>query len=154
MFGRAAGIDLRHVAYKGSAAALADVVAGHIPMMVTTNSDLVQAHKGGRVRVLATSDQKRSAFLSDVPTFREAGYALEANGWYAIFAPAKTPAAIVDRYSKIVVEAVQDASVKSKLEAFGLTPTGTTAAALADIQKRDAALWAPAVKASGFTPQQ
>jgi tripartite-type tricarboxylate transporter receptor subunit TctC len=154
MFGRAAGIDLRHVAYKGSAAVLADAVAGHIPMMVTTNSDLVQMHKAGRIRVLATSDKQRSVFLPDVPTFREAGYELEANGWFAIFAPAKTPAEIVDRYSAVIAAAVQAPDVKSKLEAFGLAPTGTSAKILAEIQKRDAAVWAPAVKASGFTPQQ
>jgi tripartite-type tricarboxylate transporter receptor subunit TctC len=154
MFGRAAGIDLRHVAYKGSAAVLADAVAGHIPMMVTTNSDLVQMHKAGRIRVLATSDKQRSRFLPDVPTFREAGYELEANGWFSIFAPAKTPAEIVERYSKVIAAAVQSPDVKSKLEAFGLNPTGTSASVLAEIQKRDAAVWAPAVKASGFTPQQ
>jgi tripartite-type tricarboxylate transporter receptor subunit TctC len=154
MFGRAAGLDLRHVAYKGSAAVLADVVAGHIPMMVTTNSDLVQMHKAGRIRVLATSDKQRSPFLPEVLTFREAGYDLEAVGWFSIFAPAKTPAEIVERYSKVIAAAVQSPDVKSKLEAFGLTPTGTSASVLAEIQKRDAAVWAPAVKASGFTPQQ
>lgn len=154
MFGRAAGLDLRQIAYKGSAAALTDLVAGHIPMMVTTNSDLVQMHKDGRIRILATSDKQRSPFLPDVPTFREAGYDLEANGWYGIFAPARTPAGIVERYSKAIVAAVQSPDVRSKLAAFGLHPTGTSATEFAAIQKRDAALWAPAVKASGFTPQQ
>jgi tripartite-type tricarboxylate transporter receptor subunit TctC len=154
MFGRAAGLDLRHIAYKGSAATLTDVVAGHVPMMITTNSDLVQMHKDGRIRVLATSDRQRSRFLPDVVTFREAGFDLVANGWYGMFAPAKTPTDIVDRYSKVIAAAVQSSDIKSRLEGFGLTPTGTSARVLADIQKRDAALWAPAVKASGFTPQQ
>jgi tripartite-type tricarboxylate transporter receptor subunit TctC len=104
--------------------------------------------------VLATSDKQRSPFLPEVPTFREAGYDLEAVGWFSIFAPAKTPAEIVERYSKVIAAAVQSPDVKSKLEAFGLTPTGTSASVLAEIQKRDAAVWAPAVKASGFTPQQ
>lgn len=151
MFGRAAGIDLKQVAYRGSAAALADLVAGHIPMMVTTTSDLVQNHKAGKIRMLATSDKQRSPFVPDVPTFREAGYDLQATSWYAMFAPAKTPRDIVDRYSKVIAAAVQAPDVSAKLRSFGLTPTGTTAAELAKIQRDDAALWGPAVKASGFT---
>ena len=153
MFGRAAGVDLKQVAYRGSAAALADLVAGHIPMMVTTTSDLVQNHKAGKIRMLATSDKQRSPFVPEVPTFREAGYDIHATSWYAMFAPARTPAALIDRYSKVIAAAVQAPDVAEKLRTFGLTATGTTAAELAKIQKDDAALWGPAVKASGFTAQ-
>jgi len=151
MFGRAAGLDLNHIAYRGSAAALADVVAGHVPMIVTTTADLVQMHKAGKVRVLATSDKARSPFLPDVPTFSEAGYDLVANGWYGMFAPAKTPPEVIDRYSKIIAAAVHSPEMKAKFAVFGLKPTGTTAAELTKIQKDDSAVWAPAVKASGFT---
>jgi tripartite-type tricarboxylate transporter receptor subunit TctC len=154
MFSRAAGLDLKQVAYRGSAAALADLIAGHIPMMVTTTSDLVQAHKAGKVRVLATSDKVRSPFVPEVPTFREAGYDLVATSWYAMFAPAKTPRALIDRYSKVIAAAVHAPDVVPKLHKFGLTPTGTTADELATIQKRDAALWGPPVKASGFVAAQ
>jgi len=151
MFGRAAGVNFVPVAYRGSAAALADVIAGHIPMIVTTTADLVQMHKAGRIRILATSDKARSPFVPDVPTFRESGYDLVANGWYAVFAPAKTPPALVERYSKAMAAAVHAPDVSSKLEAFGLTPTGTSPAELGRIQKQDSAIWAPAVQASGFT---
>lgn len=154
MFGRAAGIKMVTVAYRGSAAAVADVIAGHIPMIVSTTSDLVQMHKAGRMRILATSGKERSTFVPEVPTFREAGYDLVASGWYAVFAPAKTPADLIDRYSKAIAEAVKDPDVKKKMEAFGLNPTGTTAAELGKIQKDDSATWAPAVKASGFTAKE
>jgi tripartite-type tricarboxylate transporter receptor subunit TctC len=70
-----------------------------------------------------------------------------------VFAPAKTPAAVIDRYSKVIATAVQAPDVVAKLRVFGMTPTGTTAAELAKIQRDDAALWGAAVKASGFTPQ-
>jgi tripartite-type tricarboxylate transporter receptor subunit TctC len=153
MLGRAAGVDLKQVAYRGSAAALTDLIAGHIPMMVTTTSDLVQNHKAGKIRMLATSDKQRSPFVPEVPTFREAGYDIEATSWYAMFAPARTPREIVDRYSKVIAAAVQAPDVAEKLRAFGMMPTGTTADELARIQKADAALWGPAVKASGFTAQ-
>jgi tripartite-type tricarboxylate transporter receptor subunit TctC len=153
-FARAADIDLRHVGYRGSAAALTDLVGGQIAIVVTTTSDLLEQHKAGRTRVLATSDGQRSPFLPDVPTFKEAGYAIEGRGWYGVYLPAKTPADIVERLNAAIVAAVQSPPVREKLLAFGLVPTGSSAAELRRIQKADAELWAPAVKASGFTPSQ
>jgi tripartite-type tricarboxylate transporter receptor subunit TctC len=150
MLGRAAGIDLRHVPYKGSAGALAAVVGGHIPIIVTTTADLVQAHHDGRIRVLATSDAQRSPFLPDVPTFRESGYDLHATSWFGLFAPAKTPREIIDRYNAIAVAAVKSPEIAKKLRAAGLEPTGTSPDEFARIQKADAELWGPAVNAAGF----
>lgn len=153
-FAKAAGLDLRHVGYRGSAAALTDLMGGQITMVVTTTSDLLEQHKSGRVRVLATSSKVRSPFLPDIPTFAEAGFDIEGSGWYGVYAPAKTPADLVAKLSKAVAEAVQSPPVKEKLLAFGLVPTGTSADALRKIQAADSELWAPAVKASGFSPEQ
>jgi tripartite-type tricarboxylate transporter receptor subunit TctC len=153
-FARAAGLDLRHVGYRGSAAALTDLVGGQIPIVVTTTSDLLEQHKSGRIRVLATSDAGRSPFLPELPTFQEAGYDIQGTGWYGVFAPAKTPADMVERLNKAIVAAVQAPAVRERLLAFGLQPTGTSAAELARIQQADSALWEPAVKASGFAPEQ
>jgi tripartite-type tricarboxylate transporter receptor subunit TctC len=154
LFGEKAGLDFRHIAYKGSAAALADLVGGQIPVVVTTTSDLLEMHKGGRVRVLATSGPERSQFLPDVPTFKESGYDLEAAGWYAMYAPAKTPPEVIARLNKAIVGAVKTPDIQKRMLGFGLVPTGTSAAELGAIMKRDAAFWAPAVKASGFTPEK
>lgn len=153
MLGRAAGVDLRDVPYHGSAAAVADVIAGHIPIIITTAADLVQMHKAGRLRVLATSDKERSPFLPDVPTLKELGYDLVATSWYGMFAPAKTPPDIVERLNKAIVDAVHSPDIKERMEAFGLQPTGTTASEFAIIQKADAEKWGPPVKASGFKPE-
>lgn len=154
MLARAAGIDLRDVPYRGSAAGLADLIAGHIPIVITTTSDLVQMHQAGRIRVLATSGKGRSPFLPDVPTLREAGYDLVATGWFGMFVPAKTPSDVVERLNKVIVNAVRAPDVSARMIAFGLQPTGTTAAAFANIVQDDSELWAPAVKASGFTPEE
>jgi tripartite-type tricarboxylate transporter receptor subunit TctC len=154
LFGRAAGLDLVHINYRGSAAALTDLIGGQIPMLVTTTTDLLQNHKAGRIRVLATSDKERSPFLPDIPTFREAGYDIQGTSWYGMFAPAGTPADVIERYNKILVAAIQSLELKAKLRAVGLFPTGTSPQEFAAIQKRDSAAWAPAVKASGFRPQQ
>jgi tripartite-type tricarboxylate transporter receptor subunit TctC len=154
LFGEKAGLDFRHVAYKGSAAAMTDLIGGQIPVVVTTTADLLEMHKSGKVRVLATSDAQRSQFLPDIPTLRESGYDLQATGWYALFAPARTPPEVIERLNKAVVSAVKSSDIRERLLGFGLVPTGTSAAELGAIMKRDSAFWAPAVKASGFTPDK
>jgi tripartite-type tricarboxylate transporter receptor subunit TctC len=150
MLGRAAGIDLRPVPYRGSAAGLTDLIAGHIPIEITTTADLVQMQKDGRIRVLATSGKERSPFLPNVPTLREAGFDLAATGWYGLFAPAKTPSDLIERYNKAIVDAVRSPEFKDRMLAFGLQPTGTSAAAFAAIVKDDSMMWQPAIQASGF----
>lgn len=154
LFGRTAGIDLRLVAYRGSAGAITDLIGGQIPIVFTTTSDLLEMQKAGRLRILATSGAERSPFVPEVPTFREAGYDIQGAGWYGIFAPAQTPDDTVERLNKAVVAAVRAPDVRDKLLALGLEPAGTTAAEFAGIQRADSELWAPAVKASGFKPEQ
>lgn len=151
LFARAAGVELRHIAYKGSAATLSDLAAGHVPMVITTISDFVELHKAKRVRILASSGASRSPFVPEVPTFREAGFDIQGTSWFGAFAPARTPRETVDRYSKIMAAAVRVPAVRDRLSAYGLQPTGTSAAEFAAIQKADSERWAPAVKASGFS---
>jgi tripartite-type tricarboxylate transporter receptor subunit TctC len=151
LFGRAAGVELRHVPYKGSAATLTDLAAGHVPMVFTAISDLVEMHKAQRIRILATSGVARSPFVPEVPTFREVGFDIQGTSWYGAFAPVRTPRGTVDRYSTIMAAAVRMSDVRERLLAWGLQPTGTSAAEFAAIQKADSERWAPAVKASGFS---
>jgi tripartite-type tricarboxylate transporter receptor subunit TctC len=89
-----------------------------------------------------------------VPTFLEAGVPVQGVGWYAVYAPAKTPAGLIDRLNKVINEALATSEFKERVLALGLVPKGSTPTELAAIQKADAERWAPAVKASGFTPQQ
>jgi tripartite-type tricarboxylate transporter receptor subunit TctC len=152
MFGRAAGITLQHVPYKGGVAALADLMGGRIPIVFQSVNELVALHKTGRVRVLATSNSKRSAFLPEVPTFKEAGFDIEGTGWFGVFAPARTPPAVISKINAAIVDALSDEEIRQKVLRLGLHPTGTSAETFARIQREDIARWAPAVKASGFTP--
>ena len=92
--------------------------------------------------------------MPEVPTFKESGYDIVGTSWYAVFAPAKTPADIREKYSKILAAAVKRPEIKEKFLTMGLYATGTTPEELGKIQKRDSAHWAPAVKASGFSPNQ
>ncbi len=154
LFGKAAGIDMVHIGYKGSAAAITDLIGGQLPIVVTTTSDLLAHHKAGKIRILATSDSKRSPLVPEVPTFKELGYDIVGTSWYGVFAPAKTPADIREKYSRILAAAVKRPEIKEKFLTMGLYATGTTPDELGKIQKQDSAHWAPAVKASGFTPNQ
>lgn len=154
LFAKSAGLDLRHVGYRGSAAALTDLVAGQLPIVVTTTADLLEQHKAGRIRMLATSDRQRSPFVPDIPTFKEAGYDILGTGWYGFFAPAGLAPDRVEKLSAALAAGVRVPRIKERLLAVGLQPTGTTAVELGRIQKADSELWAPAVKASGFSPDQ
>jgi tripartite-type tricarboxylate transporter receptor subunit TctC len=154
LFGKAAGIEFVHIGYKGSAAAITDLVGGQLPIVVTTTSDLLAQHKAGKIRILATSDSKRSPLVPEVPTFKESGYDIVGTSWYAMFAPAKTPLDIREKYAKILADTVKRPEIKEKLLTMGLYAAGTTPDELGKIQKRDSATWAPAVKDSGFTPNQ
>ena len=133
---------------------MTDLVAGQIPIVFTTTSDLLEMHRAGRVRILATSGTERSTFVPEVPTFRESGYDIEGTGWYGIFAPAQTSEETVERLNKAIVSALAMADVREKLLALGLEPTGTGPAEFAAIQRSSSELWGPIVKASGFKPDQ
>jgi tripartite-type tricarboxylate transporter receptor subunit TctC len=89
-----------------------------------------------------------------VPTFRESGYDLEGEGWYALFSPAKTPRAAIERLSSAAVAAVRGPALKARLENMGLDPTRLGPAELAAIMKRDYDKWGPVIRASGFKPAE
>jgi tripartite-type tricarboxylate transporter receptor subunit TctC len=154
MFARASDLDMRAIVYRGGAPAITDLIGGQYPILFIGTTDVLEAHKADRIRILATSDRQRSPFLPDVPTFQESGYNLRGNGWYGLYAPAGTPSEFIDRVSQIVVAAIKTPEIRERLIALGLTPTGTSAADLGNIQKADTELWRPAVRASGFTPEQ
>jgi tripartite-type tricarboxylate transporter receptor subunit TctC len=153
LFARQAKLDLRHVAYKGNPQAITDLIGGHLPLFFTSTQDLVEAHKAGRIRVLATSGGARSPALPEVPTFTESGYGIRGEGWYGLYAPVKTPAEVVAQLNRAVVEAVRHKEFSSRLTPLGVQPTGTSAQEFSKIQKSDSELWGPVIRASGFKPE-
>jgi tripartite-type tricarboxylate transporter receptor subunit TctC len=151
-FARTTNLDLRHVAYKGNAQAITDLIGGHLPIFFTSTPDLVEPHKAGRIRILATSGAQRLAALPEVPTFIEAGYRIRGEGWYGIYAPAKTSPEIVARFNAAIVSAMRTPEIKDRVMALRLVPTGTSGPELARIQKADSDLWGPVIRTSGFKP--
>jgi tripartite-type tricarboxylate transporter receptor subunit TctC len=154
MFAKAAGLEMTHVPYRGTAPAEQALAGGEVKAAMFVLADALTLVHSGKARILAVAGAQRSAAAPEVPTFRELGYDLEASAWYALFAPAGTPKDLVDRYAKAAIEAVQSPDMKQRLEQMGLEPTGLGPAALAKILRTDYDKWGPVIKASGFKPNQ
>lgn len=154
MFGREAGINLTHVPYKGTAAAMKAIAGGEVSAISTVAADIATLVKSGKARLLAVSGEKRFPPLPDVPTFKEAGYDLVALPWYALFAPAGTPKEAIETLSRAAVAAIRDPALKARLEDMGLEPTGLPPAELARILRADYEKWGPVIRASGFKPNR
>jgi tripartite-type tricarboxylate transporter receptor subunit TctC len=154
MFARAAGIELTHVPYKGTAPALQALAGGEVSALSTVAADIGTLVKSGKARLLAVSGEKRAAAFPDVPTFRESGYDLVALPWYALFAPAGTPQPVIDKYAQAAIAAMHDPAMRARLEDMGLEPTGLGPAELGRILRADYDKWGPVIRASGFKPGQ
>lgn len=152
MFARAAGITLTHVPYKGTAPAMQALAAGEISAASTVVADIRPLVAAGKARLLAVAGEQRDPAFPDVPTFRQAGFDLVAQPWYALFAPAGTPPATVDRLAKAAAAAVNDPAVNKRLVDMGLEPTGQGPAQLATVMKADFERWRPPIRASGYKP--
>jgi tripartite-type tricarboxylate transporter receptor subunit TctC len=153
-FGRLVGLDLRHVPYRGTPAALPDVLAGRIPLYIALAAELIEQHKSGAIRILATADATRSPFLPDVPTLNEAGIDIRAPGWFAFYAPAQTRGDIVEQLEKEIVAATRAPDTRTRIVTMGFQPTGTTSVELRNIQRTEFERWGSIVKASGFNGEK
>lgn len=152
MINQTTGTEMLHVPYKGGAPMQADLMGGQIASGIESLTNLIELHRAGRVRILAVSGADRSPLTPSIPTFREQGLTSnDAVGWVGVFAPARTPKAVVDRLSAAIVGALRTPSIREKYLSLGVEPTGTTPEELAAIMAADTARWAPIIKASGFT---
>jgi tripartite-type tricarboxylate transporter receptor subunit TctC len=152
MIGRATGVDMVHVAYKGGVPLATDLMGGQVPCGIDALSDLVELDRAGKIRIIATSGARRSPLLPAVATFTEQGFpAIEGSGWIGVYAPANTPKAVVDQLSSAINAAIRKPELRERLLKLGYEPTGTTPSELSAIMSADRARWAPIVKASGFS---
>ena len=154
MFGRNAGLTMTHVPYKGTAAAMQALAAGEISALSTVAADIRSLVQAGRARLLAVAGDQRDPAFGDVPTFKELGYDLVAKPWYAMFAPAGTPPAVLQRLADAAQAAVRDPAVRQRLVDMGVEPTGHGPAQLAATLKADHDKWGEVIRASGFKPGQ
>jgi tripartite-type tricarboxylate transporter receptor subunit TctC len=154
LFLKQAGLDMVHVPYKGNAPSLADVIAGHVPVMFSNLSDTLPQIAGGNIRAIAVSGDKRAPQLPDVPTVAEFGYPkYKALTWNGLVAPAGTPKEIIDKVAKIVEDATKDPAFAKKLAAYGVDPLGNTPEEFSKMIEADIATWAAALQAAGIKQQ-
>jgi len=128
-FKGAAGLDMVHIPYKGSAPAIADLLGGQVPVTFEATSAIASAVRSGRVRPLGVASQKRLALFPDLPTIAESGYpGFEITGFTGAVAPAGTPANVVARLNAEINKAIATPETRDKMVTLGVEPTGSTAA--------------------------
>lgn len=143
------GIKMVHVPYKGTGPALQDLLGGQVDLTFGTAPPFMPHIQGGKLRVLAVTGKQRLPSLPDVPTTAEAGYPkVDATSWFALFAPAGVPKAIVDKLAADTRAVVQDPAFKKKVEEQGATADYQTPAQLGERVKADLANWALVVKSA------
>jgi len=153
LLGKLAGIELIHVAYRGDAPGLQDLMGGQLAAYSTVLGSYLPHLKSGRLRLLAVSGAERSSFVPDLPTYREQGFDLDMTEWFGLFLPAKTPGAPVQRLADAAKVAVAEPDYVRGLAEFGMTARYTGPADLAAQLRRETDMWRVNVKKIGFTAE-
>jgi tripartite-type tricarboxylate transporter receptor subunit TctC len=115
-------------------------------------AEALELHKAGRVTIIATAGGTRSTFVDGVPTLKELGIAVEVPSWFAVYAPAATPPALLDQLRQAIHARLATPEARAQLARLGLVPAPSGSAELLAVQRRESDMWAPVVQASGFTP--
>ena len=138
-----AGIDLVHVPFNGVGPAMTGVLAGDVQMFFAQSSAALPHVKSGKIIALGVASRKRIAAAPELPTIAEAGLpGFDVTSWYALVAPAGTPATVVDRLHAEIVKVLGSADVREKIGALGAEPIGNTPAEFTAMQRAEAARWA------------
>jgi tripartite-type tricarboxylate transporter receptor subunit TctC len=152
MVGRDVGVELLHVPFQGGAPLVTALIGGQPTAGVNTVTDMLEMHRGGKLRILAVTGATRAAALPDVPTFAELGVKqIIARGFYGLYAPAGTNAAASSVWNAALRRVLQLPDVRERLGAMAFVARASTPDELAQMARDDAAVWGPVIKASGFS---
>jgi len=139
-----------HVPYKGTAPAMTDLIAGQVHLMFSSMPTVLAHVKAGGLRLIGTGGTKRSAVIPDTPVIADTVPGFELVTWYGVFAPARTPPAIVNGLNGAIEKALKDPDTRDKLEAQGLEPTIMTPEALKRYTEEDVSRWSRLVRSAGI----
>lgn len=155
LFGLRAGIPVTHIPYKGGGPMTVALMSGEVQFAFSNPGTVIGQIRAGRVRVLAYNAPRRSPLLPNVPTMIESGITgMELDsGWYGVFAPAKTPAAIVNRLHNEILNALKAPAVRESLASIGMEPVGSTPAEFRVFVQRSIKRYAELVKLAGIRPE-
>ncbi|HTP71607.1 MAG TPA: Bug family tripartite tricarboxylate transporter substrate binding protein [Burkholderiaceae bacterium] len=152
LIGRSAGVDLKHVPYRGTQPAILEMIGGQIQAVSGPVGEFIQHVAAGKCRLLATTGAARSKFAPTVPTLLEQGLKdMAFNEWFGFYLPAKSPPEVVQRANAALRAALAEREVIEGLETMGLEAKSSTPAELGAMLKADTERWGPVVKAIGFT---
>jgi tripartite-type tricarboxylate transporter receptor subunit TctC len=146
-----AGIPLQHLPYKGVAPALTDLLGGQVPIAFASLPSCIEYVRAGKLRALGVSSPKRSPALPEVEAIGEKVPGYSGELWVGLFAPAGTPASVINKLSDLVAQATSSGDVASKFKVLGVEQVSGGATKLSAMLKDDIERWAPIVKASGAT---
>jgi tripartite-type tricarboxylate transporter receptor subunit TctC len=150
LFAARAGLEMTHVPYRGGAPAVADLVAGQVHMYFGNASELIQHSRGGKIRLLGVSSERRAPQLPDVPAIAETYPGFRTLTWNALFAPAGTPKPVIERIAAEVQKAVRDPAIGERLVKIGVDPLGSTPAELAATVQADTAQWREVIRTANI----
>jgi tripartite-type tricarboxylate transporter receptor subunit TctC len=145
------GTDMVHVPYKGTAPALTDLIAGRVHVMFSSLPSVQPHVQAGRLKLLATGARQRTAAIKDVPTVAETLPGYELSTWYGVFAPRRTPAAVVKRLHSELLKILTSAEIAQLFASQGVEPAHSTPAELEAYMRSESARWATVIKTAGIT---
>lgn len=145
------GVSFQHIAFKGSAPALNDLMGDHVSLSIGTPAEMLEQHRAGKIRVIGTFSENRSPLLSDVPTLKEQGVPLSIEDAFGVWAPAGTPKAMIDNYNAVIVSVLADPTVKAELLKLGFAIAPSSAAELAKVQHEDTKRWNTFIQQAGIS---
>jgi tripartite-type tricarboxylate transporter receptor subunit TctC len=155
MLGRAGGVPLNHIPFKGGAPLVSDLLGGQVQSGVNVLPEVLQHHLSGKLRILAVSGATRSKYLPNVPTMAESGFKdVAAQEYFGVFVPAKTPPEVVGKLNAAVRAALKTKPVIDGLEKASFELGGESQADFGKIIKSELERWGPVVKASGFSSEE
>jgi len=151
LFKLMAGVDLVHVPFKGGGPAILDVIAGHTQIIITSVIGVMPYIKSGRLKVLGVGSAKRTSSLPNVPTIAESGVpGYETSIWYGVFAPAGTPAAIIEQLHAEITAVLASPELRKKFEVQGVEIKNMSSAEFGKFMVSEAAKWMKVVKDAGI----
>jgi tripartite-type tricarboxylate transporter receptor subunit TctC len=150
----AAKIEMKHVPYKGSGPAFADLIGGHIQLLFSSTVSSLPHVKSGKVRSLAITSPKRVAALPELPTLAETYPGFESSSWFGLMVPAKTPKPVLERILKEARAALQSPDISQALLSQGATPGGESPAEFGAYYQAEMKKWAGVIKAAGIKLDQ
>jgi len=147
---RNGGVDILHVAYKGATPAIADLLGGHIDATYIADSSAIEFVRSGKLRMLATSTEKRVPALPDVPTMNEIVPGVHGSLWYGISAPARMPKAVLDRLQAEILSGINSSELQAGLNGLGMTPIPLGSEEFVNFIQTEMRKWAPLIKAGNI----